>query len=200
MEPENDNSTPAAASPITLSAAILAPLDALFKAQIHSSRAFINYLFQMAYPHLPLNDKGEIDRENIGEELKKPYTLDIPYQNPENQEIGTIKVPVLALMPVTPLGIEEAKIDFSMSVENVNSHKVIQQSEAGKEDNSTWDRSKRPWFLVDEPKSIVGSISSDANTNDASKSNIQVSITVRKQPIPAALDKALTALTQTIQT
>ncbi len=48
---------------ISLSAAILAPLNAIFEAQVHAARAFLNFVFQMGFRH-------EYTPEDI-EELKK---------------------------------------------------------------------------------------------------------------------------------
>lgn len=36
---------------LTLSAALLAPLNSLFEAQIHSARSFISFILQMGFPH-----------------------------------------------------------------------------------------------------------------------------------------------------
>jgi len=36
---------------ITLSAALLAPLNAIFEAQVHAARAFLNFVLQMGFRH-----------------------------------------------------------------------------------------------------------------------------------------------------
>ena len=49
----------AASSPITLSQTILAPLDAVFQAQAHAARSFLNLVLQLGYPHRPVGDDGQ---------------------------------------------------------------------------------------------------------------------------------------------
>lgn len=39
--------------PISLSAALLSPINAIFEAQIHSARAFLNFILQMGFRHKP---------------------------------------------------------------------------------------------------------------------------------------------------
>jgi hypothetical protein len=208
MAQEPNKATPAASTPLSLSEAILAPLDSIFKAQVHSARSFINFLFQMAYPHLPLKDDGSVNWALVTEDMKKPYTLDISYLKQDGQSTGTIKIPSLALLPIAPVGVDEAEIKFALSVEEVGSHHVIQDSEEGtvdKEQND-WGRKKRPWFLIDDPKSIRGTFTprsqnSDDSENSTKNTNaIEISIKVKRVPTPAALEKALSVLTQTIQT
>src|SRR5260221_13013910 len=38
-------------SVVSLSQMILAPLDAIFKAQVHAARSFLNFVLQLSYPH-----------------------------------------------------------------------------------------------------------------------------------------------------
>lgn len=39
-----------------MSQALLAPLDAILKAQLHAARSFLNFLIQLGYPHQPVVD------------------------------------------------------------------------------------------------------------------------------------------------
>src|SRR3569832_2523667 len=49
---------PAAQAMVSLSQALLAPLDSIFKAQIHAARSFLNLLLQLGYGHRPVNREG----------------------------------------------------------------------------------------------------------------------------------------------
>lgn len=229
------NTKQANASAISLSQAILAPLDAIFKAQIHAGRSYINMLWQMAYPHIPVDDKGhqiKFKRSFVEEEkyvferddgtfftlseggmpeAKEGFVADegkeidlrSPYQFPLNfkvekdnkQQEYIMQVPAIAMIPTSPLGIEEASIKFSMSIENVTDHKQLQRAESRNHvSQSNTSGGSRPWYLVEEPKSINGYI----NTKDATNSSIDIEIKLAKSPIPAALEKSLTVLTQSI--
>src|SRR3954463_3483482 len=44
---------PASETILSMSQALLAPLDAILKAQVHAARSFLNFLMQIGYPHQP---------------------------------------------------------------------------------------------------------------------------------------------------
>ena len=48
---------------ITLSAALLAPINSIFEAQIHSARAFLNFILQMGFRHTRSRKEFETDEE-----------------------------------------------------------------------------------------------------------------------------------------
>ncbi len=235
------NTQPANADDISLAQAILAPLDAIFQAQIHAARSYINLLWQMAYPHIPIDKNGAQvefkaaydDSANQGNyvfelkdgsfakiaedgtlttvdnylpdpanfvDLHMPYTFPLTFQTNSNNEVRDylMKIPVVAMIPTSPLAIEEANIKFSMAISSVGDNQQQQDSEikkfGGSADGGDFDESTRPWYLVKKPKSINGSITS-SNSNSSS---IDISIKLTKSPVPAALEKSLTVLTQSI--
>ena len=61
---------------LTLSAAILAPLNAIFEAQIHAARAFLNFILQMGFKH----------RFSPDELLHKIKEIEDQVQNSENDK------------------------------------------------------------------------------------------------------------------
>ncbi len=71
---------------LTLSAALLAPLNSIFEAQVHSSRAFLNFLLQMGFRHRysdaevkKLEENKEENKatlDSIDFERKKKETID----------------------------------------------------------------------------------------------------------------------------
>lgn len=227
---------------LSLSQAILAPLDAIFKAQIHAGRSYINMLWQMAYPHLPVDSKGRqipfrdayradgsyiyedsdgflFTIDDAGNKQPAPYLSDedktknrvnlfMPYQFPmsfqamngDELKEYVMQIPAIAMVPSTPLGIDEANINFEMAISRVEDHKQLRSSEtknfSAASEGDGYSDTKRPWYLVDRPKSIVGNISSGSSSSTDSKIGITIKLT--KSPVPAALEKSLTMLTQAI--
>jgi hypothetical protein len=189
---------PSAAGDISLSQAILAPLDALFKAQVHAARSFLNLLLQIGYPHVQLDKDGNPDKDQL--KSKSCYTQDFDYTDDEGHSV-TISMPSLALIPIAPLSIDNASFKFNFNVQSTSSHSQIQSSE----DNVTsqeesFTKNKRPWYLVDEPRSFKGSVTNAANESSSSSQSqssvINIEINLSKQPLPSGLDKLLTALQQ----
>ncbi|MEK7871573.1 MAG: DUF2589 domain-containing protein [Nitrospirota bacterium] len=205
---------------ISLSQALLAPLDAIFKAQLHGARSFLNLLLQLGFPHKPIDEGGvEIPEKKEGlpePPLTSPEKKETPKELPYNLEFHyeamidgkvlkrKVSIPALALVPVAPLAVESAGFKFGMMVKKIERHRQIQGSEAkavDKEKDHGYNRHKRPWFLVDDPISMQGIIAPSGTMEGAKEttqeSTIQIEVKVGKMMIPAGLDKLLTSLTQT---
>jgi hypothetical protein len=215
---------PAAQKNISLSQAILAPLDAVFKAQTHAARSFLSFLLQLGYPHQPLGPAQEPTRPGQppsgappapgtlpAAPSPEPPPKDTPYYLEFAHEIEVdgvmrrqrIRVPTLALVPVAPLAVQSAEFRFSLAVRELGRHRQVQKSEEAalsEEDKAKTSAYSRPWFLVSEPMSVRGVLASpgpkDAAAEQTSESRIEIEIKVGSVPIPAGLDKLLTALTQ----
>jgi len=195
---QNEQETNSAAiSEVSLSQVLLAPLDAIYKAQIHAARSFLNMILQIGYPHLPVEADGRTIRED-----GKPYNQEFYYDAEVDGQRQTLKVsmPALALVPVAPLAVESANFKLEMRVESLQKHNQMQASEesAIREDKG-FDNTKRPWFLVSDPISIRGNLVPSRTEGDKSvarDASIQIEVKVGKMPMPAGLSKVLTFMTE----
>lgn len=189
---------------VSLSQAILAPLDALFKAQVHAARSFINLLLQIGYPHRPVDGLNNVTGEEYyGDDTEphKPFELEFKYSSTgENntQQDYVLKVPALALVPINALSIDSGEFKFGLNIQRIEEHEQLQESRRETEAARKTTTNKRPWYLVSDPINMRGTISSNtsAKQNDQSDTTIDINIKVSKSPIPAALDNLLTTLTQ----
>jgi len=77
---EENNNINKSNDQISLSAALLAPINSIFEAQIHSARAFLNFILQMGFRHTPtrddfdnqeLYDSHMADLNNVKKEMKE---------------------------------------------------------------------------------------------------------------------------------
>ncbi len=197
---EEFKSGPASEVSISLSQALLAPLDAILKAQLHSARSFLNLLLQLGYRHKQLDNEGmpvkEQDIKNDGKDV--PYYLEFAHEVADDGKIRKqkVKVPALALIPVAPLSVESADFSFDMAVRNLEPHKQIQSSEEAEVNKENWGRTRRPWYLVDQPVSICGVIAPPSQAEGQREANIHVSIKITRGRMPEGVDKLLTTLTQ----
>ncbi|MBS0000283.1 MAG: hypothetical protein KFF73_14980, partial [Cyclobacteriaceae bacterium] len=57
--------------PISLSSALLAPINSIFEAQIHAARAFLNFILQMGFRHQPSEAEIKADKQTAEFEEKK---------------------------------------------------------------------------------------------------------------------------------
>lgn len=192
----------------SLSSAILAPLTSLVQAQVHNSRAFLNYLLQLGYRHANLDEKGNITTADNTE--LTPFTL--PFVNKVqingHEVLQRIEIPALALVPAVPLGIESAEFEYQFAIDRYTSHNPLQtkrqlaeqRAATGGNKNTSTSESARPWFLVEDPVNFQGKIgggdTDESSGNTRQQSAIQIKIKVGQMPIPSGLDKLLTALTQ----
>jgi hypothetical protein len=196
---KNQEIMPATITEISLSQALLAPLDAIYKAQIHAARSFLNMILQLGYPHQPVGNDGQPIREE-----GMPYNQEFYYDAEIDGKKQTLKVsmPALALVPVSPLAVESATFKLEMLVESLQKHNQIQMSEEKSvqvEKDTGFDHNKRPWFMVTDPISIRGNLApscAEGEKTAGKGSSIQIEVKVGKIPMPAGLNKLLTFMTE----
>lgn len=173
---------PASDALISLSQAILAPLDALAKAQVHAARSFLNFLLQIGFPKAPSDADGNVDAANA----QPSWSVDFPYDAPDGTR-HVVTIPTLALVPVQALSIDSAEYSVELVVRQVAPH----QQERGT------DARKRPWYLVEDPISVRGNLTdSGGDGNAAKQASIKVAVKVARAPTPAGLSKLITGLAQ----
>lgn len=175
---------------LTLEQAMLAPLDSILKAQLHSARSFLNLLLQLGYPHQSQGSDGT------------PYRLEFDFE--QDGELQRVSVPALSLVPISPLAVDSARVQLEMSAKRVVRQSQIRDSETEKVKSdknagkTAYDRYNRPWFLVDKPVNIEGDIvapqEGEAAKHSESRSAIKIDINVKSIPLPSGLDKLLSSL------
>jgi hypothetical protein len=206
---------PASTAQVSLSQAILGPLDAIFKAQVHAARSFLNLVQQLGYPHVEGDDGNEstpstTPDNNAGgaggttggggappDPGKSAYTVDFlnEVEIDGKRQLQKISVPALALVPIAPLAVESSTYTFDLHVRYVGRHKQLRKSTNVSEES----RKNRPWMLVDEPISVRGNFApseENGGGETSRQSRVKVEINVGRVPQPAALDKLLTSLSQ----
>ena len=196
----------ASKSIISLSQVLLAPLDAIFKAQIHAARSFLNMVLQMGYPHIKVDSNGEplpTSQQEPGYDEVYMQEFKLKTMVEDKEQTAYVRIPALSMIPVAPLSIHEAEFDLDFSVGYVYKYNQIQKSEAKTVDaEKSYDAAKRPWFLVSEPVSLRGVVApkdsaemkeAGENTSDT---KISIRIKIARQEMPAGLDKLLTTLNQ----
>ncbi|MFT5082649.1 MAG: hypothetical protein ACI9Y1_000676 [Lentisphaeria bacterium] len=109
---------------LTLEQALLAPLDSILKAQLHSARSFLNMLLQLGYPHDWRNDdgnSGDVESTEGGGEASaskppsdEPYHMEFSFRDEDNNK-QILSVPSLALVRILPLAVDSASFELEMA-------------------------------------------------------------------------------------
>lgn len=191
---------PAATSVISLSQAILAPLDAISKAQVHAARSFLNFVLQIAFPH----ESSSKSPQTSGSE-DQMYLQTFRIKNGEGE--GVVSIPSLALVPVQPLTIERAQYDLELVIEGLDYHRQIQASEnnvlkqeAGNDKalEKGQPHAPRQWYLVSDPISVRGTLSDPGiqENRTSRKATIKVHVEIGRANVPSGLEKILSSATQ----
>ena len=199
-ENQNFKPGPAATSIISLSQAILAPLDAISKAQVHAARSFLNFVMQIAFPHIPDRNAST---ESASSEQMYMQTFRVKSGNGE----GIASVPALALIPIQPLAIEKAQYDLELVVEALSYHQQMQASEEKELEKEPSNaeaikegkpHAPRKWYLVREPVSVRGTLSDPGGQNSGTprKATVKVHVEVCRTDVPAGLAKIISSATQ----
>ena len=83
------------------------------------------------------------------------------------------------------MSIQEADLDFEFMIKEV---KAWQTKDDGER--------KRPWFLINEPKSLRGEF--PARKDEQSESTIRIKMKIEASEMPAGLEKLMVHLTNSI--
>jgi len=188
-ELRDDETVPAEEVDLSLAQAILAPLDAIFKAQVHAARSFLNLVLQLGYPEQPANTAPG--------ESRAPYDVPFTYKTlgANNQTIEhTVRVPTLSLVPLAPLTVESADVRLHFQISSIAKHRQLRKSAAP--ETHTQEKPDSPWFLVDDPVSVRGKFSpTSAGAEETSREAIiEVSIKMARIPAPEVLQRTLSML------
>ena len=210
---------------ITLSAALLAPLNAIFEAQVHAARAFLSFILQMGFRYQysekekdelkkdPGKNKeilDEIEAVDVAKkrileleskdtltvkETKELWALKVEWDELRMQKFDyfddkgnptSIYIPNLAILPIKPLGVENANFKFELNVkkftEDYNQMGTVKGASG-----------ERPWFLI-KPKRIRG----EFGKSEGNEKSIKIEVNVSTTDMPYGLDKLLTSLTSNV--
>jgi hypothetical protein len=210
---------------ITLSAALLAPLNAIFEAQVHAARAFLSFILQMGFRYQysekekdelkkdPDKNKellDEIEAVDVAKkrileleskdtltikETKELWALKVEWDELRMQKFDyfddkgnptSIYIPNLAILPIKPLGVENANFKFELNVkkftEDYNQMGTVKGASG-----------ERPWFLI-KPKRIRG----EFGKSEGNEKSIKIEVNVSTTDMPYGLDKLLTSLTSNV--
>ncbi|HAA12708.1 MAG TPA: hypothetical protein DCE41_13845 [Cytophagales bacterium] len=183
----------------SFSAALLAPITSLFEAQVHSARSFLSFLLQMSFGHRPVpgyDDDGDgipnnqdTDNNTPPPQREEMWTQDFPYKDAEGNT-QTISIPNIALLPIKPLAVEDASFEFDWEVRTSSEeYTVIKESTKS---------SKRPWYLIKEPKRLKGNFTQKGTHESGSRTAISVKVNVGTSTMPYGLERLLTHFTNNV--
>jgi hypothetical protein len=197
---------PASKAIVSLSQVLLAPLDAIFKAQIHAARSFLNLVLQIGYPHLKVDKDGkQLPMDQQEQDADKLFMQEFKIKSVinEKEDIATIRIPSLAMVPIAPLSIQEAEFELDFSIGYIYRNNQMYKEKTDQTDKGkNFNTQARPWFLVREPISLRGvvapSVSDKMKQSGESSSDTKISIKIKvtRQDMPSGLEKLITTLNQ----
>ena len=206
----------AAERELTLAQAVLAPLDAIFEAQVHAARSFLNMVLQLGYPHRPTAEQVD-GQPTPSLHDQKAFMIDFLHEadievekDDGSREVERVfqkvSVPALSLIPVAPLAVREAEFTMEMAVRAVERRHQLQserrKSEAmargAKESDLEGGSEPRPWYLVEDPMTLRGVIapprSAEGDAQRRGEAAVKINIKVGAIPTPAGLDRLLASV------
>jgi hypothetical protein len=135
-----------------------------------------------------IKEREESERRSIELRKKWPdlYQQPIKYFDHNGFE-QSINVPNLSLLPIKPLAIQQANFKFELKVkDNVRSVESTIRSD-------THANPRRPWFLIQDPKTIEGEFAPQQKDNSTEKT-IKIDVTIGSVETPYGLSKLITSL------
>ncbi|MCG8476952.1 MAG: DUF2589 domain-containing protein [Cytophagales bacterium] len=223
MEEKKETET---ADRMSLSSALLAPINSIFEAQIHAARAFLNFILQMGFRHQPTDEdraeqppeadmeKPELAELNALEEKRKTDELsdqevsrlkalkaqhgELYYQFFEYIDNSGKKVSVsIPNLALLPVKpLAVTEANFSYQFGVETQSKKYRQM--GTESKKFGGKEpNRPWYLITDPRSLQGTFCEPGEGTKARA--IKVDIKVGSTEIPYGLEKLMVHLTNNIE-
>ena len=163
---------------ISIADLIAAPLKGAADAQLDLAKSTVDFINTIG---IEKDKKGNERTRNLS------FTVNQTGKDGEKNEMS-IQAPLLAVVPVPNLAIEEVNVEFQMEVTSTTK----EQTSSSKEENRKSEG---------QGVTVCGKVSSQASgtreTNQSAKYQIQVK--ARKQETPEGLSRILDVMAQTIQ-
>ncbi len=161
---------------ISIADLIAAPLTAAAEAQLNLARSTVEFIHSVG-----------IQKDSTGRETARnlSFTVQAPAKEGGSMNELSIQAPLLAIVPIPNLAVEEVCIDFQMEVTSTS--KVQTQVEQQEE--------------LSSHVAVCGKVSSSAaQTRDSNQSaKYQIQVKARKQEPPEGLSRLLDVLAATVQ-
>jgi len=100
--------------------------------------------------------------------------------------VSSFFIPNLAILPIKPLGVENANFKFELNVKKFTED----FNQMGTVKGASGDR---PWYLI-KPKRISG----EFGKSEGNEKSIKIEVNVGTTDMPYGLDKLLTSLTNNV--
>jgi len=166
-------------SHITLNQAILAPVNAILQAQVHSARSFLNMILQMGFPHQAVDDEGNTTMKT--KDADSLYRLEFIQEKKNSEGEDTkfkVSIPTIAALPLNPLAIEEAEVEFSMNLKASYDPSKQMRDLKKTDEKDQYTNKNRPWYLIDNPVELAGTIGAQGEKDDGSQIFIKMKLDI----------------------
>lgn len=162
---------------LTFEEMIGAPLAAMVRAQSHSAKATYDFLMQMTEP-----DRQDPAVRNL-KKVRMTYDQLRQARGGRSVESQTLNIPLITLVPVPYLSINEAEIHFNASI-------VHHEEESAEEKDDKSGESEPHRHLFAKKVQLHAAYASAGKESEDDVSDIDVTIKI-KQTMPVGLEKYL---------
>ncbi|KAB2329594.1 DUF2589 domain-containing protein [Cytobacillus depressus] len=168
-----------------------APLVAAIEAQAQAAQTTVNFIESVGFKK---NQNGGSPGANTDAGDVRMVGFNYQKTNPDGTAANaTLNVPVLSIVPVPYMRIEETTIDFTAKIVDIEETQVSTALNTGAEVNGSYGN-----FLSPVKVGFKASVSYNRNTNSNSRfeKEYQMHVTVRavQDDMPAGLSKVLNVL------
>ncbi|MEX0270651.1 DUF2589 domain-containing protein [Leptolyngbyaceae cyanobacterium UHCC 1019] len=172
------------------------PLTAIVKAQAQAALASATFIKQVGFHHK--KDGNGNDTEEITEAINVEFKYKKPIPGGGTQE-ATLSVPILTILPIPFLRVEEAEIEFNAKLLSVTHNELLSNSQVGTS-TSAKTGGVFSWYGSAQLTANYSSQSvqrSGAETKDSY--GLYVHVKASQAEMPAGMDKMLSILEALIE-
>lgn len=168
---------------LPLEAMFLAPLDAAIKAQVHSARATANYIKEIGF-----DEKGEA----ITVRSSFTQTISDKDGNPTGFVKRVVDIPVMCLVPIPALAIEEFNEEFELTVET-------SEAQTSETSGSGSVKGKVGWGFFSASFQASMSHKSTNTRKTDTRARLLITMTAKQQPPAEGMARMLDVLLAAIK-
>ena len=180
------------------------PMSAAIEAQAQAAATTIDFMRQVGFAPAPDSEPDEEDNPDIGAARTISFNYSVRTEdNPDEERDVSLTVPVLSIVPIPYIRIDEMSIDFTAKISELQQHKSVAKSEQT-EGRAYRVKAKFKFWRFSASASMSGSLSSSHSQSSTQSSKYKTELTMNvhvravQDDMPAGMSRVLSILEKTI--
>lgn len=161
---------------VDFGALVGAQLSALVEAEVLGAERTTQFIEDVGFERVTVDGREKLKLRTVAFEMRR---RDVD----GTVRVHTIRVPVLTLVPIPLLTIEEASIEFELTVEEVK--------DVEEETRESERRTRLARFLPGRKSRLKTRVARTSKTESTTKSDLKMNVRIAQSPFPLGIERLL---------